>query len=48
MFYITGDTHGDFSRYIEFTTRIQPTENDTMIILGDAGLNYYGNERDEA
>ena len=48
MFYITGDTHGDFSRYIEFTTRMQPTDNDAMIILGDAGLNYYGNERDEA
>ena len=48
MFYITGDTHGDFSRYIEFSARMEPTEKDTMIVLGDAGLNYYGNERDEA
>ncbi len=48
MFYITGDTHGDFSRYIEFAERMEPTEKDTMIVLGDAGLNYYGNERDEA
>lgn len=48
MFYITGDTHGDFSRYIEFAARMNPTEKDTMIVLGDAGLNYYGNERDTA
>lgn len=47
MFYITGDTHGDFSRYIEFAARMQPTEKDTMIVLGDAGLNYYGNKRDK-
>ena len=48
MFYITGDTHGDFSRYIEFSARMEPTEKDTMIVLNNAGLNYYGNERDEA
>ena len=36
MFYITGDAHGDFGRYIEFEERIKPTENDTMIVLGDA------------
>jgi len=47
MFYITGDTHGDFCRYIEFEERIQPTENDTMIVLGDAGLNYYTGWKDE-
>lgn len=26
MFYITGDAHGDFGRYIEFEERIKPTE----------------------
>ena len=46
MFYITGDTHGDFSRYFDFTDKINPTEDDTMIVLGDAGLNYFGNDRD--
>lgn len=47
MFYITGDAHGDFGRYIEFEERIKPTENDTMIVLGDAGLNYYTGWKDE-
>lgn len=47
MFYVTGDTHGDFSRYQRFAAAIKPTENDTMIVLGDAGLNYYGNQKDE-
>ena len=46
MFYITGDTHGDFSRYHDFAERAQPTENDTMVVLGDAGLNYYKGEKD--
>lgn len=48
MFYITGDTHGDFSRYIEFTKLAEPTQADTMIVLGDAGLNYFCNEKDES
>lgn len=46
MFYITGDTHGDFSRYLAFADKIQPTEQDVMIVLGDAGLNYYAGEKD--
>ncbi|MDO4543504.1 MAG: metallophosphoesterase [Clostridia bacterium] len=46
MFYITGDTHGDFSRYIAFAKRMQPTKRDAMIVLGDAGLNYYGDKQD--
>lgn len=48
MTYITGDTHGDFSRYIEFTARMAPRQDDVMIVLGDAGLNYYGNEKDRS
>ena len=47
MFYITGDTHGDFRRYHDFMALQKPTEQDTMIVLGDAGLNFYGNEIDE-
>lgn len=46
MIYITGDTHGDFGRYFDFTDNNKLTENDVMIVLGDAGLNYYGDERD--
>lgn len=39
--YITGDTHGDFKRLKKFCNKIQTTKDDTMIILGDSGLNYY-------
>lgn len=46
MFYITGDTHGDFSRYFDFADQVKPTEKDTMIVLGDAALNYFGNAWD--
>ncbi len=47
MIYITGDTHGDFRRYFAWERIAHPTAQDTMIVLGDAGLNYYGNEWDE-
>ena len=46
MFYVTGDTHGDFSRFSRFNMISKPTEDDTMIILGDAGFNYYLDSRD--
>ena len=45
-FYITGDTHGDFLRIDSFCRRFKPDTDDVMIILGDAGLNYYGDNRD--
>ena len=47
MIYITGDTHGQFQRIEQFCEKIKPNRNDTMIILGDAGFNYYRNWRDE-
>lgn len=46
MTYITGDTHGDFRRYYAFAARTEPAPDDVMIILGDAGLNYFGDEND--
>ena len=47
MFYITGDTHGDFKeRYEIFTEDVHPDSEDVMIVLGDAGLNYYENNTD--
>lgn len=46
MFYITGDTHRDFHRIEDFCARINPAPEDVMIILGDAGINYYGGWRD--
>ena len=47
MIYITGDTHGAFNRIIDFCERIGTTKEDIMIILGDAGINYHLNDRDE-
>ena len=47
MIYITGDTHGDFSRFERFCETVNPSaESDVMIILGDAGLNYYSSLKD--
>ncbi len=47
MLYITGDTHGDFSRIFTFCTNNElDSQRDTLIILGDAGINYSGDERD--
>lgn len=49
MYYITGDTHGDFRRILSFCDAQSFTpKRDTLIILGDAGLNYYGDDRDMA
>ena len=47
MIYITGDMHGDFRRLKRFCRESKLTADDTVIILGDAGINYFGNERDE-
>jgi len=46
MFYLTGDTHGDFRRVVRFCKEHALTSNDTVIVLGDAGINYFGNDRD--
>ena len=39
--YITGDTHGKFTRIKQFCDKMQTSKQDTMIILGDSGINYY-------
>lgn len=44
--FITGDTHGDFLRIQEFCRKNNTTQKDIMIILGDAGINYYKGKRD--
>lgn len=44
--YITGDTHGRFDRIKSLANRLQLDENDTIIILGDAGINYFLDPRD--
>lgn len=46
MIYLTGDTHRGFSRVEAFCKRFDTTKDDVLIILGDAGINYYGGMRD--
>ncbi|MBQ8814592.1 MAG: metallophosphatase family protein [Lachnospiraceae bacterium] len=47
MIYITGDTHGSFERFENFCRENHTTKEDILIILGDAGVNYYGGVRDD-
>ncbi len=47
MIYITGDKHRDFSGVHAFCREHQTTKDDLMIVLGDAGINYLGDERDD-
>ena len=42
---ITGDTHGNFSRFHEYDEKYN-NEHTAVIILGDAGLNYMMDKRD--
>lgn len=46
--YLTGDTHGSFERIYAFCRRQQTTRQDLLIILGDAGINYYGSRKDSS
>lgn len=46
MIYITGDKHRDFSEVYAFCYKNKTTRDDLMIVLGDAGINYYANEQD--
>lgn len=46
MIYLTGDTHGNFVRIDGFCRRMKTKKTDTMIILGDAGFNYYLGNKD--
>ena len=43
---LTGDTHGDFRRIADFCKRFDTKPSDIMIILGDAGFNFWGGLRD--
>ena len=45
--YITGDCHGNFSKFFTFCKKMNPQKRDIMICLGDVGLNYYLDIRDE-
>ena len=44
MITYTGDTHGQTDKILHFVERFELTEHDAIVILGDAGINYYGND----
>ena len=46
MIYITGDTHARFERVVDFCEKMKTTKDDILIILGDAGINYYKGKKD--
>ena len=45
MVYYTGDIHGEVFRVSEMIDKYGITSADTIVLLGDVGMNYYGNKR---
>ena len=41
MVFIKGDVHRNFAGFLEFFEDVEPNPEDTFIILGDVGINYY-------
>ena len=47
MVYVTGDTHGhEFEKIEDLCIEWETTLDDVVIILGDAGINFYGDPTD--
>lgn len=46
MIYITGDKHADFRDVYDFCSDNKTSLDDVLIVLGDAGINYFNNEQD--
>lgn len=44
MIFYTGDTHGKIFKITNAVRNSTITVSDTIVILGDAGFNYYGND----
>lgn len=47
MVILTGDMHGQTERICDFCSEYETTTEDVMIILGDAGINYWGGSADD-
>lgn len=47
MIFFTGDIHGQPWGIKNFCKQMELTEEDVVVILGDVGANYYGNQKDE-
>lgn len=43
MIYVTGDIHGEVFRIREAAERFEIGEDATIVLLGDVGMNYFGN-----
>lgn len=48
MVLLTGDIHGDTRKIVNAIRRFELTDSDTIVILGDAGLNWYGNKNGDS
>lgn len=46
MIYITGDKHGDYRYVLSFCLEFNTSKEDILIVLGDAGINYFLDEKD--
>lgn len=44
MIYYTGDIHGEVLHIRDMVTKYEITDQDVIVILGDVGMNYYGNK----
>lgn len=44
---VTGDIHRDFKRIRDISNKLNTTKEDTLILLGDCGFNYFLNYRDD-
>lgn len=47
MVYFTGDIHGSPWDIEDFCLRMELTEKDIIVILGDVGANYHGGRQDD-
>lgn len=46
-FFVTGDKHGRFKTFVESNNEVVSNCDNAIIVLGDSGLNYYLNEKDD-
>ena len=44
MILVTGDIHGEVHRVADAVARFGLSSEDIVVLLGDTGMNYYGNK----
>ena len=45
MIYYTGDIHGEPNKILYYVSEYNLTSEDAIVILGDVGVNYFGNDK---